>query len=360
MKRILLCFFTCFSLAIYAQEAPNLYRAVVAVPDKTSESREAGINAAFAKVIIKLTGNSTVMQSPQLQPFLTDPRTLMDAVGFRDLPNQDDATSIAIGLDVSFDQQIVDRLIRQAQLPILPSNRPKILVWIIADDISFGRRFINEPIAQQTIANDYSTQLLAAVDNAMQGRAVPYLLPIYDLEDQLSLPLNQAWSLNADLIAAATQRYKADGWFAIRLYTASNGEIRGAWVYQSSGKRQLNDFRSTDMDSAIESAVDDILDGLMEAYTYVPQLDTNQLLVQIDGVSSLTSYRTLLDFFTDLQIVDSVQLYSVKAQQVILAVEIEGRADRLHLDLLRSGKFKSKISDDKHSIGRLVYHWVPE
>ena len=114
----------------------------------------------------------------------------------------------AIGLDVSFDQKLVDRLIRQAQLPILPSNRPRLLVWVITDDINYGRRFINEPVSQQGLLDDYAPQLMSALDDAMQDRGIPYLLPIYDLEDQISLPVNQAWSLNTDLIASAHSAIK--------------------------------------------------------------------------------------------------------------------------------------------------------
>jgi hypothetical protein len=373
LKRIILSLFTCLSFASYGQALSDLYQATVPVPDRTQASIEAGIEKAFAKVMVRLTGHSDVMQSPQLGPFLTDPRALMNAVGFSDLPQVNGFGANGIGLDVSFDQQIVDKLLRQAQLPILPSNRPRLLVWVITDDIQFGRRFINESLAQpllsvddqlgqldELVQNDYAPHLIQALDDAMKDRGIPYLLPIFDLEDQLSLSLNQAWSLNADLMAAATRRYQADGWFALRLYTTSMGEIRGAWVYQHSGKRQLNDFRGPEMGPAIESAVEDILDGLLQAFTYVPQLGTDQLLVQIDGIASLSQYRSVLEFFSQLQLVDSVQLFAIESEQLVLAIQVEGRADRLHSDLLRSGKLQSKISQDQRSIGRMTYRWVAQ
>lgn len=351
MRRLLLCFFTCFSLLSHAEQVTDLYQALVPVPDQTPESREAAINTAFAKVVTKLTGNSKVMQWPQLQPFLSDPRAFLNAVGFQDLPNN--ANNASTGLAVSFDQQIVDKLIRQAQLPVLPANRPNILVWIIVDDISSGRRFINQPVT-----DDYSTQLLRALDDVMADRGIPYFLPSYDLEDQLSLSLDQAWSMSAGLIGSASQRYKADGWFVIRLYTASNGQIRGAWLFENSGKRQLNYFRGDEIGPVIGAAVNDILDDLTGFYTYVPQLDTDQLLVQIDGVSSFEQYQSVVALFENLQLVDSVQLYAIEGGQLVLAIEIEGRADRLHADLLRSGWLQSQVLSDQRSIGRLTYTWV--
>lgn len=360
MRRLLLCFFICFSWVSHAEEVTDLYQTLVPVPDQTSISREAGINRAFAKVVTKLTGNSKVMQWPQLQPFLTDPRAFLNAVGFQDLSNQDNADRYSTGLEVSFDQQIVDKLIRQAQLPILPANRPTMLVWIIADDISYGRRFINQPATEQNLNDSYSTQLLSALDDVMGDRGIPYFLPSYDLQDQLSLSLDQAWSMNADLLTMASQRYEADGWFVIRLYTASNGEIRGAWFYENSGIRQLNDFRGDDIGAVIGSAVNDVLDDLLAFYTYVPQLDTDQLLVQIDAVSSFAQYQSVIALFKKLQLVNSVQLFAIEGEQLVLAIEIEGRADRLHADLLRSGRLQSQILSDQRSIGRLTYTWVAE
>ncbi|MCS5587127.1 MAG: DUF2066 domain-containing protein [Porticoccaceae bacterium] len=358
MRQILLCIFACFSLVSYAEEVTDLYRALVPVPDQTSEATESGINDAFSKVLIKLTGNSSIMQWPQLQPFLTDPRAFLDSVGFGELPNPTQGINIATGLEVSFDRRAIDKLIRQAQLPVLPSNRPKLLVWIIADDIPSGRRFINESVTQQNLADDYSAQLLGAFDDAMRARGMPYFFPSYDLEDQLLLSVNEAWSLRVDLLDRASQRYAADGWFAIRLYTASSGEIRGAWAYQHSGKRQLDDFRGDLLDAVIKTAVDDITDNLTQFYTYVPQLDTDQLLVQIDGISSFDSYQSLLEQFKKLEIVDSLQLFSVQGDELVLAVEVEGRVDRLHAELLRSGWLQSRISVDSRSIGRLTYSWV--
>jgi len=357
LRQRLLWIFACFSLASYAQETTDLYRALVPVPDQTSESRIIGINDAFSKVLIKLTGNSAVMQRPQLQPFLTDPKAFLDSVGFGELPNASPGNNASTGLDVRFDRKSIDKLLRQAQLSVLPANRPKFLVWMIVDDMPLGRRFINEFVSQQSLADDFSTQLLGAFDHAMRARGVSYFLPSYDLEDQLALSVNEAWSLRVDFLDRASQRYAADGWFAIRVYTGSDGEIRGAWAYQHAGRRQMNDFRGQQLDKLIQVAVDHITDNLLQFYTYVPQLDTDHLLVQIDGISAFKHYQSVFEQFKKLELVDSLQLFSFQGDEIVVAVEIKGTADRLHAELLRSG-FKSRISQDPSAIGRLTYSWV--
>jgi hypothetical protein len=354
LKRILIGFFACFALFAQGDEDIDLYRALVPVPDQTSASRVRGIDDAFEKVLIKLTGNSNVMERPQLQPFLTETKTFLDSVGFGEL--QDSTT----GLDVRFDRNAIDKLLRLSQLPVLPVNRPKLLVWIVMDDIPLGRRFINEAVVQKNQIDQYSNRLLVAFDAAMENRGMPYFMPSYDLEDQLSLSVNQAWSLRTDMLDSASQRYAADGWFAMRFYVTSEGEIRGAWAYQHEGKRLMNDFRGEFLDTLVASTVDDIADSILQLYTYVPQLENDQLLVEIDGVSSFRHYQLALERLKKLELVDSLRLHSVSEDKMVVAVEIKGSADRLHAELLHSGWLKTKISADYRSIGRLTYNWVEQ
>lgn len=354
MKRIIIGFFAYFALFAQGEETIDLYRALVPVPDQTSESRTQGIDDAFEKVLIKLTGNSKIMERPQLQLFLTEPKAFLDSVGFAELP---DATR---GLEVKFDRNSIDKLLRQSQLPVLPINRPKLLVWIVMDDIPLGRRFLNETMVQKNKIDQYSHQLLVAFDAAMKKRGIPYFMPSYDLQDQLSLSVNQAWSLRADMLDSASQRYAADGWFAIRFYVTSEGEIRGAWAYQHEGKRLMNDFRGEIVDALVQSTVDEIADNLLPAYTYIPQLENDQLLVAIDGISSFRQYQLAIKEFKKLELVDSLRLHSVSEDEMVVAVEIKGSADRLHAELLRSGWLKTKVSADNRSIGRLTYNWVEQ
>ena len=348
-------FLACFSLHSLSEEVAGLYSGLVPVLDQTAESRELGVRDALAQVLIKLTGNSEIMLAPSIQTFLTDPNAFVAAVGFRNIPSADE-TDIQPGLEVSFARQAIDHLIRQAQLPVLPSNRPKILAWIIRDDAVMGRGFIGEYSSAEVSEN--AEAVLQSFDQAMKVRGMPYQLPNFDLQDQLSLSVNEAWSLRADLIDPASQRYDTDGWIALRFYTTSTGEVRGAWMYQSSGRRQLNDFRAVAGEEFMASAVDTMVDSLAKSYTYIPQLNTNELLVQINGVGSFKQYQAVLAQFKKLEVVDSLDIFSVVGDQLTLAVDVEGGAELLHSALVRSGRLQSETAADVMLSGKLEYSWV--
>lgn len=353
MKRIFTLILVLFSLNSLAEEVSGLYSALVPVIDQSTESRQQGVREALNQVLVKLTGNSNVSQSPTVQPFLTNPNAFVAGVGFRNLPRLDLGVEPKPGLQVSFSRREIDQLIRQAQLPVLPSNRPKLLVWIIRDDAIEGRGFINEYTPALTIPS-----VLETFDQAMKERGMPYILPAFDLEDQLSLSVDEGWSMNASLIAEASERYNADGWIALRFYTTSSGEVRGSWLYEASGLRQLRDFRADYDELYMAIAVKGLVDSIAQHFTYVPQINTNELIVRINGVSSFEAYRAVLAQFKKLELVESLDVYGVEAEQLTLAVDVEGGATLLHSALVRSGRFQSQTEQGALNSGQLQFNWI--
>jgi len=359
LRALLLCFFTCFSLLTHSEEAADLYRALVSVPDQTAESRELGIGTAFSQVLVKLTGDTRVLQLSELQSVIDNPRAFLNSVEFRDLADNPRQGSSVSGLEVSFDRQAVDRMIRNLQLPILPSNRPKLLIWMVLDDLPLGRRFVSQA-SQQRAVNDDAPQLLTVFEQAFKRRGMPYFFPSYDLEDQLSLSLEQAWSLDTDALNKASQRYPAEGWLALRLYRASSQEIRGAWVYQNPQGEQSNDFRGDQIGAVVDSAVDDIVDRFAGYYTYRPQLGTDQQLVEITGVNSYSAYQSMIERLQNLESVNSLQLHSVTGDRLVVVVQVEGGAERLANELAQSDWLAKVSGRDNLSDESLVYARVSQ
>ena len=350
--------FLCFSLFASADQSSDLYRILVPVSDQSAESRNNGIDQAFSRMLIKLSGDSQIIQSPQLQPFLTDPKAFLDSVGFGEIDAVDLDTQASMALDVKFDRTFVDRLLKQAQVPIISASRPNFLVWLMVDDLDNGRRVIHESLADQAELQDPLSEVLRAFGQVMQQRAVSYFFPSYDLEDQLSVSANEAWALRADSLNRASQRYAADGWFAIRVFKASDGQVRGAWAYQQMGKREMDDFQGESLFDLMANSVDSVLDALLKPHTYIPQLETNLILAQIEGVENFSTYQSAETQLEKLEMVESLKLYSVNKDEMVVAIETNVRADLLHAELLRTGFLESNKSSDNRSIGRLTYRWV--
>ncbi|MBT5004782.1 MAG: DUF2066 domain-containing protein [Porticoccaceae bacterium] len=363
LRRLLILVLFFVSPYCAAEEVNDLYSAMVPIADQSSSAREQGVLDALQNVLIKLTGNSQTFQSTRLAPFLSNANGYVDALSFEDLPldlNAKDylSDSPGFGLRVKFSRSAIDLLIRQAQLPILPSNRPKFLVWIIRDDPTAGRGFIGEDVAAESTIDSVDAVFLTRFDRAMRSRGIPYILPTFDLEDQLVLPIEQAWNLKADDLALASQRYQTDGWIALRFYRTSTGEVRGSWLYQAGGRRQLNDFRSEGDEHFLEMAVDNLLDRMTRSFSYIPRSDTNKLLLEIYNVNSYSAYQSVLKQLKKLEVIDSVDLFSTRGNQLIMSVEAEGGQELLRNALVRSGRFHDWNAGIEIENQQLTFDWI--
>ncbi len=352
MKRTLILVFTLFCIyvptEVTAEEVSGLYSGLVFVPDQSEQSRKLGVRDALSQVLIKLTGNSNIMQVPGIQQAVTNTDNYVAGVGYKGFPREQ-GDSLKTGLQVSFSRQAIDHLIRWGQLPVLPSDRPKLLIWIVRDDPETGRQFVSKQ-TQPAFTQQF--------DSLMQNRGMPYKLPAFDLEDQLSLSVNEAWGLQEKAIEAASQRYATDGWMLLRFFTTTTGEARGSWMYRAAGLRGFNDVRAENSELLVSQAVNDWVDSLSAQFTYIPQADTSELVVQINKVDSYVDYQAVLSQLQKLELVQSLNVFAVKGDKLFLTLDIEGGVDLLKSALVRSGRLANQTSEAARFSGKLEFDWI--
>ena len=354
MKRTLILFFALFCTSVMAEQVSGLYNGRVLVADQSEQSRSKGVNQALEQVLIKLTGNSKIMQLPGIQKAVSNTNNFIASVGYTKLPAaslEELAGQPGFSLQVSFSAEAIDQLIRWAQLPILPAGRPKLVFWIVRDDAETGRQFVTE---QQFPDFTQSFQQI------MQDRAVPYQLPALDLEDQLSLSVNEAWSMREQTIEVASQRYAADGWVLLRFFTTTSGQVRGSWIYKLGDQRGFDDVRAEDTETFVGLAVNELVDSISTQLTYVPQVDTSKLVVQINQVDSFADYQAVVAQVQGLKLVRSSHVSAVEGDRLFVTVDIDGGVDLLISALERSGRLVNQTSEMARFSGNLEFDWMLE
>ena len=354
MKRTLILFFALFCTSVMAEQVSGLYNGRVLVSDQSEQSRSKGVNQALEQVLIKLTGNSKIMQLPGIQKAVSNTNNFIASVGYTKLPAaslEELAGQPGFSLQVSFSAEAIDQLIRWAKLPILPAGRPKLVFWIVRDDAETGRQFVTE---QQFPDFTQSFQQI------MQDRAVPYQLPALDLEDQLSLSVNEAWSMREQTIEVASQRYAADGWVLLRFFTTTSGQVRGSWIYKLGDQRGFDDVRAEDTETFVGLAVNELVDSISTQLTYVPQVDTSKLVVQINQVDSFADYQAVVAQVQGLKLVRSSHVSAVEGDRLFVTVDIDGGVDLLISALERSGSLVNQTSEMARFSGNLEFDWMLE
>ena len=356
MKRTLILFFALFCTSAIAEPVSGLYNGRVLVADQTAQSRSKGVDQALEQVLIKLTGNSKIMQLPGIQKAVTNTNNFVASVGYTKLPadidtDQSDQQSPGFALQVSFSTQAIDQLIRWGQLPILPAGRPKLVFWIVRDDAETGRQFL-----QEQIFPDFTKTF----QQIMYERALPYQLPELDLEDQLSLSVNEVWSMREDTIEVASQRYAADGWAVLRFFTTTSGQVRGSWIYKLGDRRGFNDVRAENTEVFVGLALNELMDNVSAQLTYIPQTDTSKLVLQINQVDSFADYQSVLAQLQSLKLVRSSNVFAVEGDRLFVTVAIDGGVDLLISALERSGSLLNQTSEMARFSGNLEFDWMVE
>ena len=264
-----------------------------------------------------------------------------------------------LGLRVNFSHSAIDNLIRRSELPVLPSNRPKLIFWIVRDDVDAGRRLLGEDAIDVsfTAADE---QLMKDLSRVMKDRGIPFILPTLDLEDQLTLSEEEAWNLTSEKIKIASERYGADAWVAIKFYRSSNGKIRGSWKYWANDKSYFDDFGVESDISFIRPVINELLDGLAGSFSYLPQQAKNVLIVKVFDVQSLENYKKINEELTRLELVNSIDLVSLKRDEIHFAISLEGNSDLLRDALIRSGRFEMRTADSSHDDSSLSFDWIIE
>ena len=194
----------------------------------------------------------------------------------------------------------------------------------------------------------------------MQDRAVPYQLPALDLEDQLSLSVNEAWSMREQTIEVASQRYAADGWVLLRFFTTTSGQVRGSWIYKLGDQRGFDDVRAEDTETFVGLAVNELVDSISTQLTYVPQVDTSKLVVQINQVDSFADYQAVVAQVQGLKLVRSSHVSAVEGDRLFVTVDIDGGVDLLISALERSGSLVNQTSEMARFSGNLEFDWMLE
>ena len=351
MKRTLILFFALFCTSLMAEPVSGLYNGRVLVADQTAQSRSKGVDQALEQVLIKLTGNSKIMQLPGIQKAVSNTNNFIASVGYTKLPVSLSEELPGFALQVSFSTQAIDQLVRWAQLPILPAGRPKLVFWIVRDDAETGRQFVSEQVFP-----DFTQSF----QQIMQDRALPYQLPALDLEDQLSLSVNEAWSMREDTIEVASQRYGADGWVLLRFFTTTSGQVRGNWIYKLGDQRGFDDVRAENTETFVGLAINDLVDSVSAQLTYIPQADTSKFVVQINQVGSFIDYQAVLAQLQGLKLVRSSNVFAVEGDRLFVTVDIDGGVDLLISALERSGSLVNQTSELARFSGNLEFDWMVE
>ena len=202
---------------VRAEAVTNLYNTVVPVANQSKSEQLRAMRVGLGKVLVKVTGDSQSLSSVSFanpERYITE----FGYVSYRD-PMAPEEEAPGIAMTLSFASSAVNRLLRQHQLQVWPSDRQGLLVWMVVDDPEEGKRFVTA---------ENMPKAMRLLESLMEDRGAPLILPLLDLQDSQNISERDVWNLNSTRLDSAAGRYNASHWLALRFYQSSNGQWRAA------------------------------------------------------------------------------------------------------------------------------------
>ncbi len=169
-------------------ERPPLYQAEVnAEQTQVQWQRE-----ALQQVLVRVTGRPDIMQQAELRNELSNAASYVKQF---EAIRSEQGNKVRVLLDA----QRIQQLLKTHQIPVWGGQRPELLFWIVEQQ-QFERNFVRR----------LDSIWLTHLREALTAQALPFTLPLYDMDDLMALTVTDVWAGFWQQIAQASQRYQVD------------------------------------------------------------------------------------------------------------------------------------------------------
>lgn len=325
----------CVCLPAWGKQITGLYDAKALVADQQAQSRLAGAQQGLLEVLQKVSGFPVSAENPVVARSLRIADQYLYQFSYAHVEKSEDGLPQLKGdwLNMRFEGKAIQRMVKQANLPRWGTNRPTMLVWLAIDD---GER--------QIISDGFDHIAHTAILEGASRRGIPVILPIYDLEDSIKLPMEQLWGMFSEGVLAASERYGAESMLMARVVKTEDGLWTGRWRFHFRDKEYNYEFTEETLDTLVLSGLSAGAQILANAFALKTNgLAANELRLDILNVGDLNQYAGVVKYLEKLAITKQVAVVAVKNKQVSLDLNLNGSFAQLEQTLALDKKLVRKI-----------------
>ncbi|GAP76355.1 hypothetical protein W04_2904 [Pseudoalteromonas sp. SW0106-04] len=329
-----------------AIEVKGLYQYQQPVDDKTRASRVTASQNSLLNVVIKVTGEPDATNNQVVRGALSDISDYMTKFEYGDNEGQS-------YLNVQFDSNKVNTLVREAGLPLWGNRRPLVVIWLAIED---GWR-------RELLTADTHPQVEELLSDRASRRGLPIVTPLLDLEDRQHVEVTDVWGNFSDSLDIASQRYMAERVVSARLY---KDERSGAWEldWRFTNEDQFEATRHKgDKQQVILDMVDALASALASEYAIdaASGYDAQQQMLKLYNTTSFVDIEYALRRLRSLSVVTDANVSHVAKKFIEINVSHTGSVDDLRKALTLDSYFSDYRDPDKFyystSNDDLEYAW---
>ena len=175
----------------FAEALKDLYQAEVpiALDDEAVDPTKLTQQAFFA--LLSKIGGADILKKESIRKAMIDPDPYVKQLSYHQ--GLDDQRTAK----VTFNEPLVDRLLKEAGGSPMPKERPLTLLWLVLEN-SEGVHWVSV---------DTDPTLLTTVERNFKQRAMPFILPLIDLLDSSQITAEDIHAKAFDKVRLASKRY---------------------------------------------------------------------------------------------------------------------------------------------------------
>ncbi len=175
----------------FAEVLKDLYQAEVPIALDDAEVDPTKLTQqAFSALLSKIAG-ADILKKESIRKAMSDPDPYVKQLSYHQ--GLDDQRTAK----VTFNEPLVDRLLKEAGGSPVPKERPLTLLWLVLEN--------NEGV--HWLSADTDPTLLTTVERNFKQRAMPLVLPLIDLLDSSQMTAEDIQAKAFDKVRLASKRY---------------------------------------------------------------------------------------------------------------------------------------------------------
>jgi hypothetical protein len=330
----------------------DLHQVTVPVADQSPDARQKAFRAALGEVVVRVTGDARAPASAALAPLFKAPQRLIAEYAYVAMPTPAPtggapaaaapAVPPATGLAVRFDSMVLEGALREAGSPVFGRERPQTLMWLAFDE---------GPDRDLVGPDDGDTFAAAAA-----RRGLPLLWPALDPDDRAALTIDDVQRGDEQRLAAASERYRADGALAVLVTRVPGGwQARSLWRWGEAVERW--EGRGATLAALADAVSLELAARYAARYAVLPGATSLAIDVEVENVTDPESYATAQRCFGGLSMVRKVDVLGARQDLLRLRVEFLGVPEMLERVVALEPKLGR--SHEPATAGALRYRFQP-
>ena len=324
----------------------DLFHASVPVATQDPKQLQVALGAALAQVIVKVSGQASVLQSGAIQSAIKQPNRFVLQFGYEKAPASADAVP-GLHLVANFQSEAVRQLLRTNNLPVWPVPRPDVLVWLVVDDAG----------SRAMVGGDKHADMVQALREAAANRGVSIVLPMQDLEDNMALGENELWNLQRVAVEKASKRYSKDTILYGRI-TLTDGKASGSWQLLHRGDALSFEGAPADIAQYMQTGVDRIAESLAMKYAVVTRAGAGGVTTLIiEGLNSYADFAQSQAYLQRTESISALNLVTVEGSTAVYTANVSDIA-QLQQMLSLDRRLRASDSTDPAQPSTVYLRWT--